>query len=665
MPPRYTDPNVNHWDPANRPPERPLGGNNGSAYHGPGWVPNGCDSLVPALPQKDTNGNSPWGVLPCPNLPPYLPNNPCPTCTASSSSGVTATRSSGSGSASSTGASGNASGSSTGRPGPTGLPWGDKNATDNNPYTDAPYTGVTRHYDFTISYKKIAPDGVMKDGLVINDGFPGPLIEANWGDWIEVKVKNLLPDEGAALHWHGITQKGTPWMDGVPAVQQCPIVPNATFTYRFRADLYGSSWYHSHYSAQYAGGAFGPMIIHGPKHGEYDVDVGPIMLSDWYHDDYYKIVNQTVRQGRPPPSNNNLINGKMNYPCANTTKACTPNAGVSKFTFKSGKKHLLRLINTSADGMQKFSIDNHTMTVISDDFVPINPYKTDLITLGVGQRADVVVEAKGNPSGAYWMRASLGRGLGACSLVDGVSPNAVAAIYYESANTSAVPASVSDITEARIKTCQNDDLALVTPLFPITPDPNPTQTQQLDITFGSNGTHQVWKINNSSFRGNFNDPVLLRANQGNLTFPTEANVYNFGNSKSVRFVVYNKFQFLSHPMHMHGHNMYVLAQGFGTWDGVVTNPSNPQRRDVHILPPARDAGATPSYIVVQFDLDNPGVWPFHCHVAWHVSAGLYINILERPDDIAKYNIPAAFEQTCVDWNKYSGLYPPNQIDSGL
>lgn len=81
----------------------------------------------------------------------------------------------------------------------------------------------------------------------------------------------------------------------------------------------------------------------------------------------------------------------MNYPCQNTTFVCTPNAGISKFSFTSGKKYLLRLINTSAEAIQKFTIDGHTFKVIANDFVPINPYETNVITLGVGQRSDVIV----------------------------------------------------------------------------------------------------------------------------------------------------------------------------------------------------------------------------------------------------------------------------------
>jgi FtsP/CotA-like multicopper oxidase with cupredoxin domain len=197
-----------------------------------------------------------------------------------------------------------------------------------------PDTGVTRYYDFDVSYQQIAPDGVQKNGLVVNGGFPGPLIEANWGDMyvpfitshafheanlpfrISITVTNNLPDEGTSLHWHGFLQSDTPWFDGVPAVSQCPIPPGASQTYLFRADMYGTTWYHSHYSAQYAGGALGPIVIHGPTNADYDVDLGPVILSDWYHGDYITLVD-LVMSGGLPASDNNLINGKMNYPCSN------------------------------------------------------------------------------------------------------------------------------------------------------------------------------------------------------------------------------------------------------------------------------------------------------------------------------------------------------------
>merc|ERR1712137_1015821 len=108
-------------------------------------------------------------------------------------------------------------------------------------------------------------------------------------------------------------------MDGVPSVNQCPIAPGSSFTYSFQAELYGSSWYHAHYSSQYAGGLLGPMIIHGPSNADYDIDVGPVLLSDYYHTNYETIVEGVVGgtgQSMPRPlSDNNLINGKGTFNC--------------------------------------------------------------------------------------------------------------------------------------------------------------------------------------------------------------------------------------------------------------------------------------------------------------------------------------------------------------
>ncbi|KAL2016586.1 hypothetical protein VTK56DRAFT_3287 [Thermocarpiscus australiensis] len=96
-------------------------------------------------------------------------------------------------------------------------------------------------------------------------------------------------------------------------------------------------------------------------------------------------------------SDNNLINGKMNFDCSTVAPGdktpCTNSAGISKFRFQTGKTHRLRLINSGANGIQHFSIDGHTLTVIEEDFVPVKPYNTTVVKLGFGQRTDVLVTA--------------------------------------------------------------------------------------------------------------------------------------------------------------------------------------------------------------------------------------------------------------------------------
>ena len=163
-------------------------------------------------------------------------------------------------------------------------------------------------------------------------------------------------------------------------------------------------------------------------------------------------------------------------------------------------------------------------------------------------------------------------------------------------------------------------------------------------------------MNGSSFRANYNQPILLLSNLGNNSYPhsPQWNVYNFGSNKTIRIHIRNPIP-VPHPIHLHGHNMQILNEGVGTWDGTIVNPSNPTRRDVHIL---RGAG----YMVLQFESDNPGAWPLHCHIAWHVSAGLYVTVLERPADIARLRIPSIMAQTCRDWSAFTNTAVVDQID---
>ncbi|KAK4945743.1 hypothetical protein LTR10_015091 [Elasticomyces elasticus] len=540
----------------------------------------------------------------------------------------------------------------------TGFPWGNLTAGGTNPYTNAPTTGVVRSYNFVVSRGTIAPDGVERSALLINGGFPGPTIEANWGDTIQVTVTNNItgPEEGTSIHWHGLLQKGTPYEDGVPGISQCPIAPGQTYTYSFNADLYGTTWYHSHYSAQYAGGALGPLIIHGPLNAAYDQDLGPVLLTDYYHNDYFTIVEQVMGTNLAqvaPPSVNNLINGKGVFDCTTTTLNCTPNAGLSKFQFTSGQSYRLRLINAGAEGIQRFSIDEHVLQVIAYDFVPIYPYTTKVVTLGIGQRADVIVHANGSNADTFWMRTTISS---TCSVTN--QPNGLAIIYYQNANTNATPNSTAwPINDSK---CANDPLNMTVPYEAIRP-PSPDTTVNIALNFEINATgHFLWTMNNSSFRVDYNDPILLLADAGNDSYPydPEWNVYNFGTNKSFVIVINNQSP-IAHPMHIHGHNMYVLNEGPGSWDGSTVRPNNPMRRDVQLLQPS-------GYIAIEVVADNPAVWPFHCHIAWHVSGGLYVNILERPDLIpSQVKIPNSASDLCTTWNAYTNKDVVDQIDSGL
>lgn len=402
------------------------------------------------------------------------------------------------------------------------------------------------------------------------------------------------------------------------------------------------------------------MIIHGPSNADYDIDLGPVILSDWYHDDYFSILEKVVGNGtdkNPAPlSDNNLINGKMVFDCstvaAGDTTPCVDNAGISTFNFTTGKTHRLRLINAGAEGIQRFTIDGHELTVIANDFVPIKPYTTNVVTLGIGQRTDILVTAnQGDDGSAFWMRSNIST---ICSLTK--QGDAKASIYYSNADRTKYPTSTPQ-NAPDPGTCANDDLSLTVPYYTI-PASTPTTSKTMAIDGFNNDTNNfVWSLDGTVFHANYNNPVLLLANEGNTSYPEQWNVKNFGSNTTIQIIINNP-TVAAHPMHLHGHNMQILAEGTGSWDGTIVNPSNPQRRDVQLV---RAGG----YLALQFNADNPGVWPFHCHIAWHVSGGLYANILERPDDITQKSIPSIMQQTCTDWTTYSNSHVVDEIDSGL
>lgn len=112
---------------------------------------------------------------------------------------------------------------------------------------------MTLEYWLEISQIEAAPDGISRMVMAINSSIPGPTIIADWGDEVIIHVQNNLPaaiTNGTSMHWHGIRQNYTNQMDGVVATTQCPTAPGESYTYRWKAVQYGSSWYHSHFGLQ-------------------------------------------------------------------------------------------------------------------------------------------------------------------------------------------------------------------------------------------------------------------------------------------------------------------------------------------------------------------------------------------------------------------------------
>lgn len=141
---------------------------------------------------------------------------------------------------------------------------------------------------------------------------------------------------------------------------------------------------------------------------------------------------------------------------------------------------------------------------------------------------------------------------------------------------------------------------------------------------------------------------------GMLSSPLSCSAY----ANSARYSLY-------HPIHLHGHDFWIVGQDVGTYvDGTTElNLSNPPRRDVASLPGN-------GYLAIAFKLDNPGAWLVHCHIAWHASQGLSLEFVESESLISSVAVTSTekttLTDTCDAWSSFtetSNYY--TQEDSGI
>ncbi|CAE6440989.1 unnamed protein product, partial [Rhizoctonia solani] len=259
--------------------------------------------------------------------------------------------------------------------------------------------------------------------LVVNGQYPGPTVEANEGDTIIVHVKNEIPRVGTSLHWHGLLQNGTAWMDGPAGITQCPIPSGGSFTYQFKIEgQYGTFWWHAHAGGQLTDGLYGALIVHSVndpwKRGvDYDYDQ-ILIMGDWYHNTSAEILKALDTpqgylgsQASPPPYSA-MFNGFGTWNCE---KFGSPDTCYTREPFElnvyPNKRYRLRIINTAAHAMIYHSVDEHTLDVIEADNTPISSAKVSglhRIQTHNGQRYSVILKTdQGKPGDTFWMRGEM------------------------------------------------------------------------------------------------------------------------------------------------------------------------------------------------------------------------------------------------------------------
>lgn len=159
----------------------------------------------------------------------------------------------------------------------------------------------------------------------------------------------------------------------------------------------------------------------------------------------------------------------------------------------------------------------------------------------------------------------------------------------------------------------------------------------------------LWTINSISFNVSWSNPTLLQMHNTNsgTKFATENHVIELKEADQWEYLIVHSTIPVPHPIHLHGHDFYLLAQGRGPYDpSSALALSNPPRRDVATLPAA-------GHLVIAFKTDNPGAWLLHCHIGWHTDMGLALQFIEQYDVARDLVDLDRLNATCKAWKDYA------------
>ncbi|GFN91552.1 multicopper oxidase [Plakobranchus ocellatus] len=525
-------------------------------------------------------------------------------------------------------------------------------------------------------------DGVKRGVMVVNRKLPGPAIVACRGDTIEVEVHNDLQNsEGTSIHWHGLKMRGTPYMDGVGLVTQCPISAFATFTYRFVVDTEGTFFWHGHSGMQRADGLFGPIIVREPAmtdpHAtlyDYDLLEHVMVVNDWLVDlTLVRFLDHAHSDGDNKPALL-LINGKgarVPFQHSDGSTHYTPRA---TFSVQGGKKYRFRVINAGIMYCPiQISIDQHTMTVIASDGHPVEPVVADILNVFAGERYDFILYAdKTTTLRNYWIRA---RGLGDCSVK---RAHQVALLKYAGAPDVDPPEPIdydsvtnSGITLNPWNSPGSNSEILITRMRAEAPDGNdgvmtsvPDKKFYLGMDFNTKVDH--FKYNNPEYYpmssvGRHMRVFSPQINRISCALPPSPPLSQFDDVPLHAYCNENTVQkrcdqeycsciykldvdlndlvevividegvpyAANHPMHLHGFEFRTVGMGkINSSTTVAEIKAMDQRGELPrttTRAPIKDTVTVPDggYTIFRFRADNPGIWFFHCHLEYHADMGM-------------------------------------------
>jgi CopA family copper-resistance protein len=515
-------------------------------------------------------------------------------------------------------------------------------------------------YDLAIGHTPVTIDGRSAMATGINGSVPGPLLRFREGERITLDVRNDLHHD-SSIHWHGLILPAN--MDGVPGISFDGIRPGQTFRYEFDLVQNGTYWYHSHSGFQEQTGVYGPIIVYPKDKDPVDYDREyVVLLSDWTFEDparvfaklkkmpdYYNYRQRTVADLVTDAGDNGwkatLSDRKMwgdmrmsptdiaDVTAATYTFLMNGHDALANWTaqFAPGERVRLRFINGSAMSFFNVRLPDLEMQVVQADGIDIEPVSVHEFQIGVAETYDVIVEpaarayaifaesmdrsgyVSGTLAPAAGMHAEIpalrspplltmadmGMAHGETDTADGAMdhggmhpgmamPDAQSHDHKKGYGVDFIAAETLDrLAEPGLGLAGLGHRVLTyADLRSLRPNQDRrTPTRALELHLTGNMHRYMWSFDGRKF-SEVDGPILFRYGE------------------RLRLTLVNDTM-MSHPIHLHG--MFVeLVSGNGL--------HNPRKHTV-VLKPAEK-------LSVDITVDAPGNWAFHCHLLYHMVAGM-------------------------------------------
>ena len=529
-------------------------------------------------------------------------------------------------------------------------------------------------------------DGRAGHAVTINGTIPAPLIRLREGQNVRLVVNNTL-DEDTSIHWHGLI---VPFqMDGVPGISFPGIRPRSTFVYEFPLRQSGTYWYHSHSGLQEQVGHYGPMIIDpaGADPVAYDRE-HVIVLSDWSFLHPHQIFSRLRQEGGFFNRQKETLFGRRSEQLSQADRNMFARmrmdpSDISDVTeaaytllinghspgenwtglFHPGERVRLRIINAAAQTTFNFRIPGLPMTFVATDGINMRPVEVEEVQIGNAETYDFIVQPRDQ---AYTIvaesidrsamaRATLAPRMGMAAAVPPLRERPT--LNMTDMGMGGMDHSGGGSMEGMDHSAMGHGTPAGQPAQPGASAPamdhsnmNMRDKSKVDFPVGvgvdmiapnpvNRVAHPGIGLENVGHRVlNYSDMVQLTPNRDTRTPTRRIDIhltgnmerfmwsmdgeqlsenpepYRFARNERVRLRLINDTM-MTHPMHLHGH-FFEIVNGHGA--------NQPMKHTVRVMPGG--------FVDLDLTADAPGDWAFHCHLLYHMHAGMMRVVTVRPLD---------------------------------